>query len=382
MRHSRPAIPLLLAVLMLFWAGVAQAQIDPERRTYLEAGILQPLRGNGTLDGYGFLLVNRPHFPSEDWYARLAVDPVYVTGEIVRDRWPAEGHAVGLGIDGGGFRNNFDDYRHGVLEKSESFWGHGGGATLSYYWRQLKIAGVLPVEGLLRLRPQYAAYTTGSETSASFRLPANSGIYAFRAGLRAGGIPPDLFPKEALEISVWHEARYRGTAGSFGLPERPQQTLHFTQQTWARAGGIFPIWLDHTVSLFLTGGVAEKSDVLSVFTLGGPFRFHSELPLILHGYNEGEVFARRFVLVNASYQLSPIPGVDWLRLQFSGDYARVAFFRDHALPHHNLTSAGADIIAALTKSGTLVLGYGYGFDAPRGKHAGAQEAHILVEYKF
>lgn len=382
MRRSRSLIPLLLSVLMLIWASAAKAQIDPERRTYLEAGIEQPLRGNGPLDGYGFLLVNRPQFPTEDWYSRLVVAPTYLQAEIIRDRWPAEGHALGLGIDGGGFQNNFNDYRSGVLDKAESFWGHGGGASLSYYWRQLKIAGVPPVEGLLRVRPEYAAYTTGSKTSSTFRLPADSAIYSFRAGLRAGGIPPELFPKEALEISVYHEASYRGTAGRFGLPDRPQQTDHFTQRTWARAGGIFPVWLDHTVSLFLTGGVAEKADVLSVFPLGGPFRFHGDLPLILHGYNEGEVFARRFALVNASYQLAPIQGVDWLRLQFSGDYARVDFFSDHSLPHHNLTSAGADIIAALTKTATLVFGYGYGFDAPRGNHAGAQEAHILLEYKF
>jgi len=142
------------------------------------------------------------------------------------------------------------------------------------------------------------------------------------------------------------------------------------------------VWLDHTVSLFLTGGVAEKADVLSVFLLGGPFQFHSELPLILHGYNEGEIFARQFVLVNASYQLAPIPGVDWLRLQFSGDYARVVFFPGYSLPHHNLTSAGVDVITAVTKRATLVFGYGYGFDAPRGDHAGAQEAHILFEHKF
>jgi hypothetical protein len=302
--------------------------------------------------------------------------------EIIRDRWPAEGHAVGLGIDGGGFQNNFNDYRNGVLEKTESFWGHGGGASLSYYWRQLKIAGVLPVEGLLRLHPQYAAYTDGPKTSSAFRLPADSAIYAFRAGVRAGGVPPDLFPKQALEISVWHEARYRATAGQFGVPGQPQQTIHFTQQSWARAGAILPVWLDHTVSLFLTGGVAEKADVLSVFNLGGPFRLRSEFPLILHGYNVGEVFARRFFLANASYQLAPIPGVDWLRLEFSGDYARVDFFSGHSLPHHNLTSAGADIIASVTKSATLVLGYGYGFDAPRQRHSGAQEAHLLFEKKF
>jgi len=43
---------------------------------------------------------------------------------------------------------------------------------------------------------------------------------------------------------------------------------------------------------------------------------------------------------------------------------------------------GSDVIAALTKSITLAVGYGYGFDAPRPGHNGAQEGHLLLEKKF
>jgi hypothetical protein len=380
--RPRCRIAWLLGSLILIWTGAATAQVDPERRTYLEAGATKAVRGDGPFDGYGFVLLNRPHFPSPDWYFRLVVDLTYLTSELVRDRWPAEGHAVGVGIDGGGFQNNFNEFRGGEFLKTESFWGHGAGASFSYYWRQLKIAGVLPVEGQLRLRAQYAAYTNGWNTGAAFVLPADSAIYTVRAGLRAGGIPPELFPKRALEVSIWHEASYRDAAGRFGLPDQPQETQHFTQKTWARAGGIFTPWLDHSVSVFLTGGVAERADVLSVFLLGGPLPFHSELPLLLHGYNQGEVFAQRFALVNLSYQLAPIPAVDWLQVQVSGDYAWVDYFPGHSLPHRNLTAAGLDVIAAVFKGATLVVGYGYGFDAPRPDHAGAQEVHVLFEKKF
>ena len=124
----------------------------------------------------------------------------------------------------------------------------------------------------------------------TFVLPADSGIYTVRAGLRAAGMPPDLFPEQALEVSLWHEASYRDTAGRFGLPDRPQETNHFTQKTRGPAGGIFTPWLDHTVSLFLTGGVAERTDVLSVFPLGGPLWVLSEFPLILQGYNDCAVY--------------------------------------------------------------------------------------------
>ena len=378
----RSVIPWLLGVLMLTWTGIAIAQLDPQRRTNLEVGLEGSLRGDDPLSAYAFLLWNRPHFPTEDLYLRVVVAPVYLTSDLVRNRWPAMGHAVGIGVSGGLFAHDFDEFRDGDHKERESFWGHGAALSLSYYWRQLKIAGVLPVEGQLRLRPQYAVYDTGPDTSSTFRLPADSMIYSLRAGIRIGGVPPELFPKQALEVSLWHEASYRGAAGHFGLPERPQETEHFTQRSWARAGGIFTPWADHTLSLFLTGGIAEDTDALSVFRLGGALRFRSELPLILHGYNAGEVFARRFGLVNATYRLPPIPGLERVRLQLAGDYARVDYFRGHELRHSGLAGAGADVIITLSEGATLVLGYGYGFHAPRGRDTGGQEAHTLFEMKF
>ncbi len=382
MPGHRSPIPVLLGVLLLTWTSLATAQLDPQWRTTLEAGLEKPIRGNGPLNAYGFLLVNRPHVPAEDWYLRIVLTPVYLRSELVRDRWPADGHAVGVGISGGLFQNNFDEFREGDYKRGESFRGHGGAATLSYYWRKLKIAGVLPVEGQLRLRPEYVVYDNGSDTSSDFRLPADSAIYTLRAGVRAGGIPPELFPQRALEVSLWHEVSYRDDAGRFGLPDRTQATLHFTQRSWVRAGGIFTPWLDHSVNLFLTAGIAETTDALSVFRLGGAFRFQGELPLILHGYTAGEVFARRFGLINAAYQFPPIPGIDWFRLQFSGDYARVDYLSGHSLTHRNLAGAGMDAIIAFTKIATLVVGYGYGFDAPRRDHNGGHEVHILLEVKF
>jgi hypothetical protein len=378
----RSLVPWLLGLLLLASPDPAAAQIDTQRRTNLEAGGTAPLLGNGPLDAYGFLLLNRPHLTIEDLYLRVVISPVYVTSELIHDRWPADGHALGLGLAGGLFGYNFSEYRDGDYKRRESFWGHGGGLSLSYYWRQLKIAGVLPVEGQLRLKPQYAIYDTGTDTRSDFRLPADTGIYSARAGIRVGGVPPELFPKRALEISVWHEASYRDNTGRFGLPERPQETEHFTQRSWARAGGIFSPWLEHTISLFLTGGIAEATDELSVFRLGGAFRFQSELPLTLHGYNAGELFARRFGLINASYRLAPIPGVNWLQLQIAGDYARVAYLSGHSLSRHNLTGAGADVVLAFTETTTLVLGYGYAFDAQRGGHSGGQEVHAMFEMKF
>jgi hypothetical protein len=380
---NRALILLLLGVMILTRPSAVSAQIDGTERTSLEMGLATPLIGNGSPDGYLFVLLNRPHFTTEDLYFRLVVAPVYISTEIIHDRWPADGHALGLGAAGGLFGNNFSEYRDGDYKRRESFWGHGGGLSLSYYWRQIKIGGVLPVEGQLRLKPQYVIYDTGLDTAHRFRLPDDTAVYTARAGIRVGGVPPELFPKQALEVSVWHEANYRDQAGRYGLPERPQESEHFTQRSWARVGGIFSPWLGHSVSLFATGGIAEDTDELSVFRMGGVFRFASELPLSIHGYNSGEIFAKRFGLINASYRLAPIPGIRWFQLQLAGDYAHVHYLAGHKLPHRDLPGAGLDAVFPFSESTTLVVGYGYAFDAPRGGgHTGGQEAHVLFESKF
>jgi hypothetical protein len=227
--RSRSVILLLLGVLAVTWPSAVNAQIDGQPRTNLEAGVATPLLGNGSADGYIFVLLNRPHFTTEDLYWRIVVSPVYINTEVIHDRWPADGHALGLGAAGGLFGNNFSEYRDGDYKRRESFWGHGGGLSLSYYWRQIKIGGVLPIEGQLRLKPQYVIYDTGSDTRHDFRLPDDTAIYTARAGIRVGGVPPELFPKRALEVSIWHEANYRDHAGRYGLPERPQESEPFTQ---------------------------------------------------------------------------------------------------------------------------------------------------------
>src|SRR5262249_22750400 len=43
-----------------------------------------------------------------------------LTGELVRDRWPTDGHAFGLGL-GGLFPYNFEEFREGDHKDRESF---------------------------------------------------------------------------------------------------------------------------------------------------------------------------------------------------------------------------------------------------------------------
>ncbi len=387
----RPVLLLLILILSSARVDIASAQVparietpytqvDDETRTFYEAGIEAPLRGNGPLTGYGFLFLTRPHFLERDLYLRLVIAPVYVTSELIFDKWPAPHSAVGVGLSGGLYANSQTEFRGDRFEKGESFSGHSAEATLAYYLRGLMIEGFLPIEGQLRVQPQYVVYSDGGDTASRFRLPENSAIVEGRAGVRLGGVPPDLLPDEAMELSLWHAVSYRAAAGFYGLPERLQETDHLTQQTWIRAGGIFPFGKTQA-SLFMNVGFAEDTDPLSAFRLGGSLRLRSEFPLVLHGYSDQEIFARGYWLTNVSYRFPIWPGQERVHLEILGDYARVDFLRGHRLPHGGLAGIGADLSFAVTKRITLVVGYGYGINAPRNHGYGGHEATILFEMK-
>ena len=357
--------------------------MDDVSRTRFEAGVESPLRGNGPLTGYAYMFLTRPHFPDENLYLRALIAPVYVTGEVIRDHWPTAHSALGGGLGGGLFAASHTEFREpdGRLDKEQSFSGNTAEATLAYYLRGPKIAGVLPLTAQIRVHPTYVMYNRKDDTARRFRLPEDSALYHVRAGIRLGGVPPDLFPESTVELSLWHQLSYRATAGRYGLPEQPQQTEHLTQETWIRLGGSYAFW-GTQASAFLHAGIAEDTDALSAFRLGGGLRLRAEFPWILHGYYVDEIFARRFWLVNLAYRFPLWPGQERITLQLLADYARVDYLPGHRLPHSGLTGVGANLSVALTKRITLVAGYGYGIDAPRGDGFGGHEVNTLFEYKY
>jgi len=355
--------------------------MDAESRRIFEVGAETPLRGNGPLTGYGYFFYTRPHFLHEDLYLRLVIPPGYLISELILDHWPSQNSAVGVGVSGGLWAESQVEFRDGRFEKEESFSGHSAGGTLAYYLRGPKIGGVLPLEGQIRANPKYVLYDRTGDTSRRFRLPANSAVYDVRAGIRLGGVPPELFPNAALELSVWHALSYRDNAGRYGLAERPAETEHLTQRTWTRVGGIYTFW-GTQASAFLNAGIAEDTDALSAFRLGGGLRLRAEFPYLLHGYYVDEIFARRFWLVNLAYRFPLWPGQDRVKLQFLADYARVDYLPGHSLPHSGLAGVGANLSVALTKRLTLVAEYGYGIDAPRRHGFGGHEVNTLFEFAW
>jgi hypothetical protein len=393
----RPALVAVVGLLLSAPLHVASAQVpapvvpvpletpytlmDDESRLHFEVGAETPLRGNGPLTGYIYGFLTRPHFLHQDLYLRMVVAPVYASAELIHDRWPTEESAIGLGVGGGLFASSQAEFRDGRFKNKESFAGDLVEGTLAYYHRGPKVLNLLPLEGQIRLRPKYVWYDRTGDTSNRFRLPENSALYEARAGIRLGGMPPELYPGAALELSLWHGVIYRENAGRYGFAEQPQESRHLTQRTWARMGGIYSFW-GTQASAYLNAGIAEDTDALSAFRMGGGLRMRTEFPLLLRGYNTDEIFARRYLLVNLSYRFPIWPGQDRVYLELVGDYARVTYVRDHHLPRSGLAGVGGTVSFTLTKGLTLAVGYGYGVDAPRRHGFGGHEVTTLLEYKY
>jgi hypothetical protein len=383
-RFARPFVQLFVLFLVpapLLTASPAWAQADPEPRAYIEAGTDVALKGNAPVAGYAFFLWNRPHFPAEDQYLRVVVAPTYLQSELVQDHWPYGRHAVSIGLNGGGIRYGHWEYREGSYKGAESFWGDGGEVPLSYY-AGTKLFGQLPLQGQIRVTPAYLVYQDSLDTADRFKLPPDTGLFTGRVGLRLGGVPPELLPTLALEVSAWYEATYRTNTGTFGFPERPEQLESLSQRAWGRIAADLEPLEGHHVELLVTAGLSKDADLLSSFRLGSALPFWSEFPLILHGYFVEEVFAKRFWLVNASYRFPIWPNQRSVFLRVSGDLAGVNYIPGHHLPRNRLGGAGVDLSVAFTSRITLVVGYGYGFDAPRNGGFGGHMAHALIEVKF
>jgi hypothetical protein len=389
--HPVAVAPLMLLLVSLP-VGIASAQVpapvatpytlmDAETRTYIQGGVETPLKGNGPVTGYAYLFATRAHFLDEDLYLRVVVPPGYLISELILDHFPSQNSALGIGVSGGFFAESQTEFQEGRYLSAESFTGDSAGGTLAYYLRGPKIFGVLPMEGQIRANPKYVWYDRSGSTSRYFRLPENTPIYDVRAGIRLGGVPPELFPNAAVEASVWHTLSYRGNAGHYGFAQELQETDHFTQRTWTRLGATYTFGVQQ-VSAFFNAGIAEDTDALSTFRMGGGLRLRAEFPLLLHGFYVEEIFARSFWLMNFAYRFPIWPGQDLVHLQLLGDVAQVNYIQGHHLPRSTLAGVGVNLSVAVTKRIDLVVGYGYGINAPRGNSFGGQEFDAQFQFKY
>ena len=213
----RPALVAALTLLLSAPVPIVSAQLpapvlpvpvetpytlmDDESRLHFEVGAETPLRGNGPLTGYITGSSTRPDFLDKDLYLRMVVAPVYASAELIRDRWPTGGERHRPGRRRRPLRASQAEFRDGRFKDKESFTGDSAEATLAYYHRGPKLWSRLPLEGQIRVRPKYVWYDRTGDTANRFRLPENSALYEARAGIRLGGIPPELYPGAALELS-------------------------------------------------------------------------------------------------------------------------------------------------------------------------------------
>jgi hypothetical protein len=124
---------LALSIVCFLAAFRCGAQIDPEQRSMLQFGYDAPLEGQGPVGVYGFYYYNNPDYFRTNIALRLAINPVYLDGEVGFKQLLSPYTDVGLEINGGGWGDDYYEIRQGEYIKAQSFYGDGGGAAASVY---------------------------------------------------------------------------------------------------------------------------------------------------------------------------------------------------------------------------------------------------------
>ena len=209
--HRIPGFFALVILAGLLVGCKCSAQIDPEYRSLLELGYDQPLTGLGPQGIYAYYYYNTPRFFNTNTALRMAFAPAYVDGEVGFKQLLSPTTDVGIGFNGGAFGANYYEVRQGQYYQSESFYGNGGGASMSVY--QLLNPGMLiPVNVIARAGLLDSTYLDTSDTANNFTLPGNQVMACTRAGIRVAGKEPLLFPDLGLTWIICPALR-SGAAG-------------------------------------------------------------------------------------------------------------------------------------------------------------------------
>ncbi len=368
--------------LLTLAAGVARGQVDPYHRNLLQLGYDQPLRSQGPQGIYAYYYYNNPEFIRTNTALRLAIAPAYVDSELGFRQLLSPYTDVGLGLSGGAYADNYYEVREGNYRRTESFDGHGGGASLSVY--QLLNPGMLvPLNLIGRGGVRYSTFARTSDTSDQFELPDARPMPFVRGGLRLAGKQPLLYPDLGLEVSVWAERQWRLNDGGYGV-DRDRRMNDRADLYWAFAGLDYS-WTNvgHKISLAATAGGAGDADRFSAWRLGGVLPLVAEFPLILPGYFYQELTAKRFVHLHASY-LMPLGLEDRLQFRLEAASALLDYLRGFEQPNPWQTGVGCGLsFTPANKILRIVLRYGYGFNSIR-EHGekGGHSVGLLFQYDF
>jgi len=289
---------------------------------------------------------------------------------------------VGFGFSGGGFAENYYEIRQGNYYKSESFDGHGGGASLNLY-HLMNPRQMIPLNVVVQGGFHYSTYSRTADTVDSFSLPANRENTFLRAGLRLAGKEPMLYPDLAMEVSVWFERQWRFGDSSYGFAGDPLQVQANSDLYWIYAGMSYA-WTNtgHQFAFGLTAGGSENADRFSAWRLGGVLPLASEFPLTLPGYYYQELSARRFVHLSGTY-IMPLSANHRWQARVGAASACLDYLAGFEQPSRWQTGAGAALsYTSRSQVWRMIAQYGYGFNAIRDGHEGEHSLGLLFQYNF
>jgi hypothetical protein len=378
---SKSAVLNLFCGTTLILASTSHAQLDPEPRQLLQLGVNQSLHNDGPQAHYLFYYWNQPDFPTTNHVLRLVVAPAYLDGEYGLKGILGENTDLGLGVFGGGYANNYDEVRGGNYFRDESFDGHGGGANVSLY-HLFNPGRTVPLNGILRGTVDYRTFDRNGDTAKNFTLPEDQPFVTLRTGFRYGGQEPVLFPRLAMEISVWYELQHRLDAGKYGFSgdRRLEETSH---RFWGRAQLSYTLpRSEHNLAIGLMGGTVVNSDRFSAFRVGGALPFTSEFPLYLPGYFYDELSTKDFGLAYGYYSIPFGLSKQWNVFAVAAT-AIVNYVDGLEQPGHSNSGVGGGIgYTTKNRRCRIIATSAYGIDAIRSNGRGGYSAGMMFQYNF
>ena len=370
-----------LCVVSLVAVCRCNAQVDPEHRALLELGYDQPLEGQGPQAVYTYFYYNKPDLIGTNTALRLALAPVYLNSELGFRQLLSPYTDFGVGIEGGGYGDNYYEVRQGKFIKAESFNGHGGGASLSIY--QLLNPGMrIPLHLVGRGGFHFSTFHDQSQTSPAFELPQDQYDPFTRAGLRLAGKEPGLYPDLGMELSVWYERQWRLTDDAYGFND-DRRINPGVNLCWLYGGINYTFKKSgQQINFAVTAGGSTDADRFSAWRLGGVLPLISEFPLVLPGYYYEELTAKRFVHLYAAYDI-PLDPAQRFKFRLEAASANLDYLPGFEQNDHWQTGAGCGLtFAPKKKNFQIVLRYGYGFNAIRDGKEGAHSVGVLFQYDF
>ena len=368
--------PAALAAFLLF-AAPARAQVDPDRRRLVQFGYDQNFSGPGPTGAYAFYYMNEPEFPSKGMSLRVALAPVYVDSELAVKSALGENTDVGLGLAGGGFADSYAEVHQGHYARDESFVGHGGKASLSLY-HLFDPGAMIPLNGVLRGIISGSSYSKTSDTAAGFSLPPDGMTYITRAGLRLGGEPPQLMPRRSAELSVWYEGRWREHPSVYGF-DGDRSVNPRADLVWSRALFAYRPESGRRFRVSMEAGTSRNADRLDTYRLGGFLPFASEFPLSIPGFYNGEISARRYVLMTGLIE-QPLDEQKRWSADLFGSAADTTYLQGLGQQGPWNEGAGVGLVYDSPNAVWKVAsGYAYGISAIRAGGRGAHSAMLLVQ---